>query len=548
AGEFLGSVLGDGLQGAQKPAQEQSQSQAGQPEDRPSSDWMTNLGPSEVDAQGLGLRPGLGAVGLQPPANWGDDLSHGTDGAMYEQLVDAFRNPPLLDRSHFVELASASGYDGGLTLIHPESMDSGQPGHDLYGTDSPGTEDSITGPSYDGISATAGRGTYEDPRRGADIEVRASDSDDVPEWQINNAGNGIQMPRYSAVNAAEVTPPTTTGSALLDEGIERATGTVLGVASVVHAGAQLASDQVWAVGNAVTGGWLANNVPAAQTAVARNTELGHSLLNLPGQISRGALRAATGNWYGATQGASDALQLDHIQAANARGAYLSAQVMATQNAINMAGLAAGGVGSARAGLGLAAAQDVRMGAQLAMEDAAANLSGSRRLTSQLEEVSIESARSIGRPALEQGGLTRLALPRTPGLGATSTTAELLQTGAIPGRDGVVLTQRHVTFGDLWRLSENSGVEFLLTRENGQFVLRSGSPTNVQIPGGVRPIAHTHPLDADGLNSPLPSKADINVLNDYWARNPAISRPVSQIIIGTNQTTVFRATGLDPWGK
>jgi hypothetical protein len=38
----------------------------------------------------------------------------------------------------------------------------------------------------------------------------------------------------------------------------------------------------------------------------------------------------------------------------------------------------------------------------------------------------------------------------------------------------------------------------------------------------------------------------NVLNDYWARNPSIQRPVSQVITGQNQTTIFRATGIDPW--
>lgn len=152
------------------------------------------------------------------------------------------------------------------------------------------------------------------------------------------------------------------------------------------------------------------------------------------------------------------------------------------------------------------------------------------------------------PTLEQGGLTRLATPRTPGLGPTSTTAELLQTGGIPGREGVVLTQPHVAFNDLWSLSEQSGVEFVLTREEGAFVLRSGSPTSAPIPAGVRPIAHTHPLDADGLNSLLPSRKDINVLNDYWGLNPTMPRPVSQVIIGPNQTTIFRATGLEPWGN
>jgi hypothetical protein len=152
------------------------------------------------------------------------------------------------------------------------------------------------------------------------------------------------------------------------------------------------------------------------------------------------------------------------------------------------------------------------------------------------------------PNLEQPGLTRLAMPRTPGLGPTATTAELLQSGAIPGREGIILTQRNVVFNDLWQLSDKSGVEFVLTRENGQFMLRSGSPTSAPIPVGFRPIVHTHPLDDHGFNSLLPSRADINVLNDYWARNPSIQRPVSQIITGPNQTTPFRATGLDPWSK
>lgn len=144
-------------------------------------------------------------------------------------------------------------------------------------------------------------------------------------------------------------------------------------------------------------------------------------------------------------------------------------------------------------------------------------------------------------------MTRLAPPRTSGLGVTSTTAELLQSGAIPGREGVVLTQRHVAFNDLWQLSEKSGIEFVLTRENGQFMLRSGSPTSAPIPAGVRPIARTHPLDELGVNSLLPSKADINVLNRYWSMNPTVQRPISQVITGPNQTKPFRATGLIPWG-
>jgi hypothetical protein len=82
ASEFLSGVLGDGLQGAQKPEQAPGQRQV-EPEGqerqaakKPSSDWVTNLGPSEVDAQA---------------AQW----------------FEAFANPATLPSSEGVLLASA---------------------------------------------------------------------------------------------------------------------------------------------------------------------------------------------------------------------------------------------------------------------------------------------------------------------------------------------------------------------------------------------------------------------------------------------------------
>lgn len=85
ASEFLSGVLGDGLQGAQATGQGQEQSQVGnegqpgqaaQPGDRPSSDWVRNLGASEVDAQ---------------TAQW----------------VEAFANPAALPSSQGIQVASA---------------------------------------------------------------------------------------------------------------------------------------------------------------------------------------------------------------------------------------------------------------------------------------------------------------------------------------------------------------------------------------------------------------------------------------------------------
>ncbi|MET1255834.1 hypothetical protein [Aliikangiella maris] len=98
------------------------------------------------------------------------------------------------------------------------------------------------------------------------------------------------------------------------------------------------------------------------------------------------------------------------------------------------------------------------------------------------------------------------------------------------------------------MSQNSGVEFILTKESGNFVLRSGSQTRAPIQSGQRPILHTHPTDEFGVNSLTPSLADIDVLNAAWARNPTGPRPVSQILVGTEKPTVFRATGFEPTPK
>lgn len=71
-------------------------------------------------------------------------------------------------------------------------------------------------------------------------------------------------------------------------------------------------------------------------------------------------------------------------------------------------------------------------------------------------ISRRTTNAIGRSAnesLEQTGISRLELPCLPELGAISTTAELLRTGAIPEAESVILNQSHVLFNDFWRLSE-----------------------------------------------------------------------------------------------
>ena len=42
-----------------------------------------------------------------------------------------------------------------------------------------------------------------------------------------------------------------------------------------------------------------------------------------------------------------------------------------------------------------------------------------------------------------------------------------------------------------------------------------------------------------------SVTDIGALNRYWALNPNVERPVSQIITGPSTSIPFRATGIGP---
>jgi hypothetical protein len=149
-----------------------------------------------------------------------------------------------------------------------------------------------------------------------------------------------------AVAAPSYLEPTT-GSALADESILTAGAGLLTAAGAVHGTAQLASDQFWAAGNLLTGGWLANNNSAAQAAVARNSALGQSILGVPRQAAGLALRTVTGNWYG-----MDPLNSNQINALNAQGDRLGAKVLAGQTALNVAGLAAGGFGVLRASGGI----------------------------------------------------------------------------------------------------------------------------------------------------------------------------------------------------
>jgi hypothetical protein len=73
-------------------------------------------------------------------------------------------------------------------------------------------------------------------------------------------------------------------------------------------------------------------------------------------------------------------------------------------------------------------------------------------------------------------------PRTPGLGDRAPISELVEQGAIPGAKGVVLTgvgDPAELYGDMFKLSQQNGIEYALTREGDNLVLRSGSANKVR---------------------------------------------------------------------
>lgn len=141
-------------------------------------------------------------------------------------------------------------------------------------------------------------------------------------------------------------------------------------------------------------------------------------------------------------------------------------------------------------------------------------------------------------------INAIEVPRTPNLPKVTTMEELLKINGVPGSEGVILNQKTVRNADIWKLSNENGIEYALTREKGKFVLRSGALDKVRTPLNKRPILHTHPPDELGEFSKLPSKPDINTLNRIWRMNQNGRRPASMIVWGSepHQVTIFRATG------
>lgn len=267
----------------------------------------------------------------------------------------------------------------------------------LYGLDI-GTTDmglrlgSGAGLSYAGLRASDSGAFGNTASTGLPVDMSASAANDTLASLGLSAGNGNWGGAEPMVLAAGAgfkpergASQVTTGSALLDEGLQRMTGTLLGGASLIHGGAKFVRDQALGLANVLTGGELAKSSSTVNEAVQSNAALGQAILDLPGQVSRYSLQALTGN-RNVVDDIKNALHVDEINTLNANGDYLGAQVLTTQGALNVAGFAVAGGGVVRASAGFAGA--ARMGGQLAAEDFGASSVG-QRVGAQLDQVNYQ---------------------------------------------------------------------------------------------------------------------------------------------------------------
>ncbi|MDH5228446.1 MAG: hypothetical protein OEZ58_09205 [Gammaproteobacteria bacterium] len=120
-------------------------------------------------------------------------------------------------------------------------------------------------------------------------------------------------------------------------------------------------------------------------------------------------------------------------------------------------------------------------------------------------------------------------------------AELRQTGALPGTQGVTLTDRSIRFGDVYELGRLDGrnVEFALTTErlgDGTLVKRlySGNAWTSPVPRDSRLIGHVHPNET--ATQIWPSLKDMDLVNARYFRqlqqNPLAKPQPTRIFWGT----------------
>ncbi|WP_345426150.1 hypothetical protein, partial [Halioxenophilus aromaticivorans] len=138
--------------------------------------------------------------------------------------------------------------------------------------------------------------------------------------------------------------------------------------------------------------------------------------------------------------------------------------------------------------------------------------------------------------------------RTSDLGTHTSMSELMQSGALPGTQGVTLTDRTVRFGNVYDLGKLDGrkIEFSLTTErvDGKLVKRlySGDDYTSPVPKDSRLIGHVHPNETS--TQMWPSPEDMNVVNARYFRelqvNPGAQARPTRIFWGSGNTdnTIF----------
>lgn len=159
-------------------------------------------------------------------------------------------------------------------------------------------------------------------------------------------------------------------------------------------------------------------------------------------------------------------------------------------------------------------------------------------------------------ASQAGGTGSLRFPRTEGLGTHSTMADLRATGALPGEQGVIITDRTVRFGDVYELGTLGGrqVEFSLVTEyaEGSLVkkLYSGDAWTSPVPRDSRLLGHVHPNE--NAFQLWPSTQDMNMVNARYFRelmvNPNATPAPTRIFWGpgnADNTIFYPGFGKNP---
>ncbi|WP_155631775.1 hypothetical protein [Burkholderia stagnalis] len=167
--------------------------------------------------------------------------------------------------------------------------------------------------------------------------------------------------------------------------------------------------------------------------------------------------------------------------------------------------------------GMAAVKEVQ-----AFAEAGLTVMGGSGALRQVFTRTVESGYGLAADtAAQTGGAGSTRFLRTEGLGPHSTMADLRATGALPGDQGGILSDRTVRFGDVYELAILGGrrVEFSLVTEriDGSVVkkLYSGDAWTSPVPRDARLIGHVPPNE--NAFQMWPSAQDMNMVNARYFR-------------------------------